>query len=66
MGTASGIDKATASQLTRLGSAIAMAVRISMDGRGRFLDNIFIERLWRSMKYECIYLHAFSGGREAR
>lgn len=41
-------------------------VRISMDGRGRFLDNIFIERLWRSLKYECIYLHAFMGGREAR
>ena len=41
-------------------------VRISMDGRGRFLDNIFIERLWRSLKYECIYLHAFSGGKEAR
>jgi transposase InsO family protein len=41
-------------------------VRISMDGRGRFLDNIFIERLWRSLKYECIYLHAFSGGRAAR
>ena len=40
--------------------------RISMDGRGRFLDNIFIERLWRSLKYECIYLHAFSGGRDAR
>jgi putative transposase len=38
-------------------------MRISMDGRGRFLDNIFIERLWRSLKYECIYLHAFSGGR---
>ncbi len=41
-------------------------VRISMDGKGRFLDNIFIERLWRSLKYECVYLHAFSGGREAR
>jgi putative transposase len=41
-------------------------IRISMDGRGRFLDNIFIERLWRSLKYECVYLHAFSGGREAR
>ncbi len=37
-----------------------------LDGRNRFLDNIFIERLWRSLKYECIYLHAFSGGREAR
>ena len=41
-------------------------VRISMDGRGRFLDNIFIERLWRSLKYECVTLHAFSGGQDAR
>jgi putative transposase len=41
-------------------------VRISMDGRGRFLDNIFIERLWRSLKYECVYLYAFEGGSEAR
>ena len=41
-------------------------VRISMDGKGRYLDNIFIERLWRSLKYECVYLHAFSGGREAK
>jgi len=32
-------------------------IRISMDGRGRALDNIFIERLWRSLKYECIYLN---------
>jgi transposase InsO family protein len=29
-----------------------------MDGKGRFLDNIFVERLWRSLKYECVYLHA--------
>lgn len=41
-------------------------VRISMEGKGRFLDNIFVERLWRSLKYECVYLHAWSGGREAR
>jgi putative transposase len=41
-------------------------VHISMDGKGRFLDNIFIERLWRSLKYECVYLHAFAGGRDAR
>jgi putative transposase len=41
-------------------------VRISMDGPGRYLDNIFIERLWRSLKCECVYLHAFSGGGEAR
>lgn len=32
-------------------------IKISMDGKGRALDNIFIERLWRSVKYECIYLH---------
>ena len=37
-------------------------IRISMDGRGRALDNIFIERLWRSVKYECIYLNAFENG----
>jgi len=40
-------------------------VRISLDGKGRFPDNIFVERLWRSLKYECVYLHAWSGGREA-
>ena len=41
-------------------------IRISMDGRGRWMDNVFIERLWRSVKYECIYLHAFETGSEAR
>ena len=41
-------------------------VKISMDGKGRFMDNIFIERLWRSLKYECIYLHAWESGSEAR
>ena len=40
----------------------AAGVRISMDGRGRWMDNVFIERLWRSLKYECIYLHAFETG----
>ncbi len=35
-----------------------MDVRISIDGKGRFLDNIFVERLWRTLKYECVYLHA--------
>ena len=37
-------------------------IKISMDGKGRYLDNIFIERLWRSLKYECVYLHAFENG----
>lgn len=41
-------------------------VRISMDGRWRWLDNVFIERLWRSLKYECIYLNAFETGSETR
>src|SRR4051812_42110295 len=40
-------------------------VRISMDGRGRWMDNVFIERLWRSLKYECVY-HAFETGSEVR
>ena len=37
-----------------------------MDGRGRWMDNVFIERLWRSLKYECIYLHAFETDSELR
>ena len=37
-------------------------VRISMDGRGRCMDNIFIERLWRSLKYEAVYLHELTDG----
>jgi putative transposase len=41
-------------------------VRISMDGRGRWMDNVFIERLWRSLKYECVYLNAFETGSETR
>jgi len=41
-------------------------IRISMDGKGRFLDNIFVERLWRSLKYECVYLHAWETGSQAR
>ena len=43
-----------------------MGVRISMDGKGRFLDNIFVERLWRTLKYECVYLHAWENGSQAR
>lgn len=41
-------------------------VKISMDGRGRWIDNRMIERLWRSLKYECIYLNAFETGSQAR
>jgi putative transposase len=41
-------------------------VRISMDGKGRCIDNVFIERLWRSLKYECVYLHAWETGSQAK
>jgi len=41
-------------------------VQISMDGRGRALDNIFTERLWRTVKYEEVYLHEYDSPREAR
>src|SRR5215467_7537351 len=44
----------------------AHAVRISMDGKGRALDNIFTERLWRTVKYEHIYLQDYQSPREAR
>ena len=42
----------------------AWDVKISMDGKGRFKDNIFIERLWRTLKYERIYLKAYESGAE--
>jgi len=48
------------------GQLEAAGIAISMDGRGRFMDNIFIERLWRSIKYEEVHLKAYADGREAR
>jgi len=47
-------------------SVKASGAKISMDGKGRWMDNVFIERLWRSLKYECIYINAFETGAEAR
>jgi putative transposase len=41
-------------------------VAISMDGKGRWIDNVFIERLWRSVKYEEIYLRGYANGHEAQ
>jgi putative transposase len=41
-------------------------VRISMDGKGRYADNILLDRLWRTVKYEKVYLKAYSNGREAK
>jgi len=40
-------------------------IKISMDGRGRALDNIFTERLWRTIKYEEVYLHEYASPKEA-
>jgi putative transposase len=44
----------------------AKGVAISMDGRGRWMDNVFIERLWRSLKHEDVYLKGYADGLEAR
>jgi putative transposase len=44
----------------------AAGVAISMDGKGRWIDNVFVERLWRSVKYEEVYLHAYVSGSDAR
>ena len=54
----------TSPQYTRL--LDAAGVQISMDGRGRAFDNIFVERLWRTVKYEDIYLHDYGTPREVR
>ena len=48
------------------GRLASSGIRISMDGRGRWMDNVFIERLWRSLKYEDVYLKGYADGREAR
>src|SRR6201982_2304220 len=48
------------------GTLAAAGIKISMDGRGRWMDNVFIERLWRSLKYEDIYLKGYSDGHEAK
>ncbi len=48
------------------GLLLAADVRISMDGKGRCLDNVFVERLWRSLKYEEVYLKAYSTVAEAQ
>jgi putative transposase len=45
---------------------LAKDVRVSMDGKGRWVDNVFVERLWRSVKYEDVYLHAYESVRELK
>jgi putative transposase len=48
------------------GMLLEQGIQISMDGKGRYTDNIFVERLWRSIKYEEVYLKAYQNGSEAR
>ena len=45
---------------------LAKKIQVSMDGKGRCLDNIFVERLWRSVKYECVYLYEFETVAQAK
>jgi len=47
------------------GALLERGIQVSMDGKGRYLDNIFVERLWRSIKYEEVYLKAYKDGTEA-
>jgi putative transposase len=48
------------------GALTAAGIKISMDGRGRWMDNVFIERLWRSLKHEDVYLKGYTDGLEAK
>lgn len=54
----------TADAFTRV--LLLREIKVSMDGKGRCLDNVFVERLWRSLKYEEVYLHAYDSPRDAR
>jgi putative transposase len=62
MNTDQGSQFTGSAWITTLAEA---GVRVSMDGRGRCMDNIFIERLWRSLKYEAVYLHELTDGFKA-
>jgi hypothetical protein len=45
---------------------LAAGIKVSTDGRGRWMDNVFVERLWRPLKYEYIYLKGYADGPEAK
>ena len=63
MNTDQGSQYTSAGWVTTLTKA---NIKISMDGRGGYLDNIFIERLYRSLKQEAVYLHKITDGFQAR
>ena len=54
----------TAEEFTN--AVLAKGCKLSMDGRGAWRDNVFVERLWRSVKYERVYLRAYEGASAAR
>lgn len=54
----------TASDFTS--ELLSRGIKVSMDGKGRFIDNIFVERFWRSLKYEEVYLYAYAAAHEAQ
>ena len=58
----------TSEDFTSIGFHVLLerGIKISMDGKGRFNDNIFVERLWRSLKYEEVYLYAYDTVQVAR
>ena len=61
------VDQGSQFTSTRFtGMLLDRGVKISMDGKGRFMDNIFVERLWRSLKYEEVYLKAYDTVKEAK
>jgi transposase InsO family protein len=61
-----GISRGSVYYLPRPVSSENLAIAISMDGRGAWRDNVVVERLWRSVKYEEVYLHAYASVSEAR
>ena len=63
MNTDQGSQYTGSSWITTLTEA---KIKISMDGRGRYLDHIFIERLWRSLKQAAVYLHEITDGFQAK
>ena len=61
-----GLSQFTSEAFTELLKQHGVLIRISMDGKGQYKDNIFVDRLWRTMRYEEVYLKAYRDGRDAR
>ena len=59
-----GADQLTSPRFTK--ALRDAGIRLSMDGKGHWMDNVFIERLLRNLKCKCVYLHAFETGSELR